>query len=596
MSHDIRTPMTAIIGLSELMPTDNMNRTQQEYLEDIKRMSRMLLDLINDILDFSKVEAGKMELVPVHYDLRTLHDDICSIARTMVVDKPLCIKSDFDGDLPATLLGDEVRVRQIVMNLVHNAIKYTPRGHVAIRFRKAAQNGCDYLSIAVEDTGIGIRQKDFLRMFEAFEQLDRNKNKEIPGTGLGLAITKRLVELMQGEISLTSEYGRGSTFTVLLPLVEGDTGKTGNGRSPEHCLVSPQARILVVDDNAVNLTVALGFLAKHGVRADTAASGEEAITKIRRTIYDLVFMDHLMPGMDGIETVRHIRLLGGEYAAMPIVALSANAVLNVRDAFFQAGMNDFIAKPINGEDMNRVLARWLPPEMILGEKRTGDDEAAEAARNTLLPLTAISDLDVRAGLARSAGNTAVYVDILCRFCRDLDRDAADILALAENAAWRDYAVRLHALKNVFANFGSRRLSALALRLEQDATAGNTAACLAGTREFCAEMERFRARLLETPLLELEAGFKTTIDPQELIRQLEELQQACRARDVRAAAAATRTLQNIACGNAQADALLAQICDLVDLVEYAEVIGKCDDLAALLGGKRALPPQTLPAGE
>jgi CheY-like chemotaxis protein len=268
---------------------------------------------------------------------------------------------------------------------------------------------------------------------------------------------------------------------------------------------------------------------------------------------------------------------------MPIIALSANAVLNVRNEFFQAGMNDFLAKPINGDDLNAALVRWLPPEMVLDEEQTQDDDATPAYPDQLLPLMAIRDLDVRTGVRRSSGNPAVYLNILCQFCRDLDRDVADISAFMANAAWQDYSVRLHALKNTFANFGNQRLSALALRLEQASTAGDTHTCLTRTQEFCDEMEQFRARLLEARLMSLEDAGKKRIAPQELLRNLEHLQRACRERDARAATGITRTLQDVACGLPQADALLMEICDWVDLVEYGDALRACVTLAGMLSG-------------
>ncbi|MDR1947670.1 MAG: response regulator, partial [Desulfovibrio sp.] len=324
MSHEIRTPMNAIIGMADLMRTDNLDETQREYLVDIKKTSGALLNIINDILDFSKIEAGKMALVQTHYNLFTLFDNIRSIAEFFTAEKALRLECDIDETLPRVLYGDEGRVRQIIMNLVSNAVKYTHKGQVSLRLRRTTKNERDYLAVSVEDTGIGIKKEDFPRLFESFEQVDKDKNRGITGTGLGLPITKRLADLMGGEIFFESEYGRGSVFTVLLPLEEGDPFKADILKRRTRCSVSQDARILVVDDNALNLTVAQGFLARHGVRAETAVSGEEAIEKIYTARYDLVFMDHMMPGMDGIETVHRIRALpGAYYADLPIVALSA---------------------------------------------------------------------------------------------------------------------------------------------------------------------------------------------------------------------------------------------------------------------------------
>ncbi|MDR1947672.1 MAG: response regulator, partial [Desulfovibrio sp.] len=324
MSHEIRTPMNAIIGMADLMRTDNLDETQREYLAGIRKTSGALLDIINDILDFSKIEAGKMELVQTNYNLFALFDNIRSIAELFAAGKSLRLECDIDETLPRVLYGDEGRVRQVIMNLVSNAVKYTRKGQVCLRLRRTTKNERGYLSVSVEDTGIGIKKEDFPRLFESFEQVDKDKNRGITGTGLGLPITKRLTDLMGGEIFIESEYGKGSVFTILLPLDEGDPLKAEISKGRKRCRVSQDIRILVVDDNALNLTVAQGFLARHGVRAETAESGEEAIEKVCTASYDLVFMDHMMPGMDGIETVHRIRALpGAYYADLPIVALSA---------------------------------------------------------------------------------------------------------------------------------------------------------------------------------------------------------------------------------------------------------------------------------
>jgi signal transduction histidine kinase/DNA-binding NarL/FixJ family response regulator len=585
MSHEIRTPMNAVMGMADLMRTDNLDETQRGYLADIRKMSRALLNIINDILDFSRIESGKTVIVPVNYDLHALYDNVCSLMQFIAADKSLQFRSSFDERLPRALFGDEGRIRQIVINLVSNAVKYTRKGHVALHFRRTETNGRDYLAVVVEDTGIGIKKEDFPRLFAAFEQLDKDKNRGIAGTGLGLSITRRLVQLMDGDIFFESEYGRGSMFTALLPLIEGDICKIESARRQERCHVSPDAGVLVVDDNAANLTVALGFLARHGIRADTAAGGEEAVEKVRTRRYDLVFMDHMMPGMDGIVAVQQIRAIPGEYyGKLPIVALSANVVPSAQDAFFKAGMNDFISKPIAADELNAALLKWLPPEKILdaAAERT-DEQADDGALDDKLRLPEkIEGLDVTLGLARVDGNKAIYIDILRRFCKELDGNIADIRAFMKNAAWKDYSVRLHSLKSVFAHFGHRSMTDLAFSLENASANGDVETCLRRTENFCDEMANFRAKLLEAGLMDsAQPSSKKFTDVNALTLKLKLLEHACFEFNTDEVNKAADELRQASCGAPDADALLTEICDLADSLDYDGVADKCEELIKAL---------------
>ncbi|GHV53443.1 hypothetical protein FACS1894216_11450 [Synergistales bacterium] len=313
MSHEIRTPMNAIIGMTDLIRTDNLDATQTQYFSDIQKMSVFLLQIINDILDFSKIEAGKMELLPANYSIRELYDNICSLARFTISGKPLAFLADIADDVPDALFGDETRVRQIIANIVNNAVKYTHGGSVEMRVSRVSHMGRDWLSVIVKDSGIGIRKEDIPKLFGKFERFDAERNRGIIGTGLGLSITKQLVDMMGGSLSVESEYGRGSSFTVRLPLVECSPGLAGG--QPEggarHVMAAPGTKVLVAEDSQINISVALGYLAKHGLKPDTAENGLEAVEMVRANNYDLVFMDHIMPEMNGVEAARFIRSLGG---------------------------------------------------------------------------------------------------------------------------------------------------------------------------------------------------------------------------------------------------------------------------------------------
>ncbi|GHT93441.1 hypothetical protein AGMMS49545_12740 [Betaproteobacteria bacterium] len=468
VSHEIRTPLNALIGMSELMRTDNLDAMQRRYLDDIRRMSHSLLAIINNILDFSRIEAGKMNLIPADYDLLALYEHICALIKFSVSGKPLEFRHSISSDIPPVLFGDKTRIQHIMTNVLGNAVKYTQHGYVELRLEQTAKNGNAYLSITVKDTGIGIKKEDFAKLFERFEQIDAQKNRGISGTGLGLPIVKSLVAMMGGAILMESEYGAGSTFTILLPLVKGNPDNIKKLEASRRVRVSPEVKILVVDDNAINLTVALGYLAQHGIQADTADSGLTALKMVDKTQYDLVFMDHMMPDMDGIETTRRIRALGGRHTGMPIIALSATAIAGARELFLNAGMNDFISKPIDTSELNALLITWLPANkrsfVADTPKETPPSSAPGVSGEAERPVV----LDQNAGIARFQNDEEMYRKILAEF-REEQQDAIKelrSLLAAHTADKTKVAHRLaHTLKSTAALIGAERLRQTAATLE-----------------------------------------------------------------------------------------------------------------------------------
>jgi signal transduction histidine kinase/CheY-like chemotaxis protein/HPt (histidine-containing phosphotransfer) domain-containing protein len=373
MSHEIRTPMNAIIGMAELLEYEQLTDRQKGYVGDIHVSAHSLLDIINDILDMSKIESGKLALNPADYAFRGFIDNITSMVKYVANNKGLEFEHEIIGEPPEYLYGDDVRLRQVLTNICGNAVKFTEKGRVKLTVY--AKDGA--LAFKIEDTGAGIRKEDISNIFNAYAQVDRDKHRKVVGTGLGLSISKSFVEMMGGEITVESEYGQGAAFTVVIPIVESDKGsvKYVRGEKKEQTWYAPAADILVVDDNDFNLKVASGILGLSQIDAQTASSGKEAIALVKRNEYDIVFMDHMMPEMDGVEATAEIRALGGKYASLPIIALTANAVQGAREMFLANGFSDFIAKPIDAYELNELLMKWLPDEKI--ELRREAESAAK---------------------------------------------------------------------------------------------------------------------------------------------------------------------------------------------------------------------------
>ncbi|MCL2284304.1 MAG: response regulator [Fibromonadales bacterium] len=363
MSHEIRTPMNAIIGMAELALRENIPTTAKEQILTIKRAGTNLLSIINDILDFSKIESGKLTISPGNYQLSSLINDVINIIKVRISSSGLQFKVNIDHDMPNELFGDEARVRQVLLNVLGNAVKYTKEGFVSFSVSGKMENDVVFLDIEVADSGIGIKQEDIKNLFNDFVRVNLTVNKNIEGTGLGLTITKSLVNAMGGSIEVYSEYGKGSTFTIKLPQkirsLEpiAEISSTEEEVRIEERFIAPAARILVVDDMKVNLMVAEGLLKPYKMQIELCESGAEAIDRIAARNYDLVFMDHMMPEMDGVEATKRLRELGH---GLPVIALTANAISGMKEMFLSNGFNDFLSKPIDLSKLNILLKKWIP--------------------------------------------------------------------------------------------------------------------------------------------------------------------------------------------------------------------------------------------
>ena len=383
MSHEIRTPMNAIIGMDEMILRSSPGDPIRKYALNIQSAGKTLLSIINGILDFSKIESGKMDLIPVEYGFASVMNDIVNMTMKKAEDKGLEYNLKVSEDIPSVLLGDEIRVRQVMLNLINNAIKYTHEGSVSIdvSYDKPSQ----MLWVAVKDTGIGIKSEDIEKLFGSFQRLEEDKNRNIEGTGLGLNIAMRLVRMMEGTIDVDSKYGEGTLFTAKMKQPFVDETPVGDfaqniSRLQEHtdeykpALIAPSARVLIVDDNDMNLEVIESLLENTKIKVTTAESGKECLHELMETSFDVVLLDQMMPGMSGIQTLEKIR---ARHLAddTPVIALTADAIVGARDNYIKEGFTDYLSKPVMYEALDAILLKYLKPELI--QKDTERDTSEE---------------------------------------------------------------------------------------------------------------------------------------------------------------------------------------------------------------------------
>jgi signal transduction histidine kinase/CheY-like chemotaxis protein/HPt (histidine-containing phosphotransfer) domain-containing protein len=718
MSHEIRTPMNAITGMVELLLRGELAEEARGYAQDIKQAGNNLISIINDILDFSKIEAGKLEIIPVEYLLSSLVNDTVNIIRMRRGEKPLRFYTNIDGNIPNGLFGDEVRLRQILLNLLSNAVKYSEKGYISLSITIQKRDSEQiWLEIMVADTGKGMKPEDVEKLFGDFVQVDMKRNRGIEGTGLGLAITKRFCEAMGGDISVESEYGKGSTFTVHLPqyvnsedsfaavedaankkvlVYEGraiyaksvcwslenmgvpyamaktleefsealfreewyyvfsgyglyerirsvmDKGSFPGGNKPPLALkvewgtetnvpnarfvslpiqslsianvlngrvdskgftegsniirfTIPSARLLVVDDISTNLKVAEGLLAPYNAQVDTCLSGIQSIDMVKRKNYDLVFMDHMMPEMDGIETTEIIRAWEAELEAqgvvrfaVPIIALTANAVMGMREMFIEKGFSDFLAKPIDVSKLDEIITRWIPKEkrekkvVDSGQLVVDSEDRSSTSNDPNYQLT-IPGVDVQKGIAMTGGTLSSYKQILSLFRKDAQERLSLLRQMPDTGVLTAFITQVHALKSASASLGAAEVSTKAARLE---TAGRV-----GDMAFIEENLSGFTQLLEELIKGIDAALNEDADAPSGIESsplpVSELNELVSALKTQSTSDIDRLLDELDQKTLSAETRTAveKISDAVLMAEFDNALGIIDGLLNGIGEKQ-----------
>lgn len=494
MSHEIRTPINGILGMDSVLLKECHDENLREYAKNIQSAGQSLLSIINDILDISKIESRKMEILTIRYQLFSVLNDCYNLTKIKLQNKPVSFIMQINEKLPSWLYGDEVRIRQIINNFLSNAVKYTKEGNITFEldFEEKTDEQI-LLVITVRDTGIGIKEEDLGKLFESFTRIEEKRNRNIEGTGLGLNLTKNLVNLMGGEVFAESTYGKGSCFTAKIPQKIADAKPMGDfGKSYQQYLstsdddklsfLAPDAKILVVDDVTMNLKVVEGLLKATKIQIDTAVSGSECLECVKTTPYQMIFLDHMMPEMDGLETLEHMKnLADNPNAQTPVIMLTANAIVGAKEEYIEAGFTDYLTKPIRETELLEIILKYLPEELVCENGGQGieksqdaqDMEQPEAGGEGAEPLQRLEQLeglDVKTGLTYCMNEEDFYIEMLQEF---LQADKASQLKhfLAEED-WDNYRTTVHALKSTSLTIGAAHLSGEAKALEMAAKEGN----------------------------------------------------------------------------------------------------------------------------
>lgn len=504
-SHEIRTPINAVLGMNEMIMRESSKAEKlkdgkpSDYQEAFKKIRQYsgnvdsagnnLLAIINDILDFTKIEEGKMKIVEVEYQLSSVINDVSNMIYFKAKEKNLSFVTDVDESIPDHLFGDVVRIRQVITNILNNAVKYTEKGSVFLKITGKRMNitasgkPVMELIVSVSDTGIGISEENIAKLFGKFERVDLEKNSTKEGTGLGLAITKMLLQMMHGDIKVESTYGEGSTFTITIPQLVLSEEPVGNftenfekelgGKKEYHeSFRAPDAKILIVDDTKMNLVVATEFLKDTKIDIDTAGGGKEAVGLALKNKYDVILMDQRMPEMDGEETLNVIRSHEeGPNIGTPVICLTADAVVGARERYLSKGFDDYLTKPIDSTSLEKTLKKYIPSEKIelvsIEEKASSEPEAKVSENCDVSEFSVLSGygIDTEKGTANCGGDKDFYLSILKEYQKDADEKKTKLMTFLEKGNLKDYAILIHSLKSTSATIGAMAPSKLAKDLE-----------------------------------------------------------------------------------------------------------------------------------
>lgn len=467
MSHEIRTPINAILGMNEMILREEKDPAIRGYAGNIQASGNSLLSIVSDVLDISKIESGKLEIIPVDYEVNSLISDCCNMAAGRAKAKELELLVECADNVPMKLCGDETHIRQIIMNLLTNAVKYTEKGTVKLIVSGRFTDGGFVLKVDVSDTGIGIAEENLPQLFTQFQRFDLQRNRNIEGTGLGLSIVKRLCDLMSGTITARSVLGSGSTFTVELPQKVVDSTPCGGvnlnysaGAEHEyhHSFEAPEAKILAVDDLPVNLLVIANLLKETRIKIDTAGSGRECLDKCSQQKYDLILMDHMMPEMDGVLTFE--KLHGDKSSPnfeTPVIMLTANALAGMREQYMDVGFADYVSKPVRGAKLEEAIRRNLPESLIKPASPEIPAEAVSTEPSGFADICgAVPELNVNAALQYCCGSAELLNDLLHDFTEN--DHFSDLKAAFEEKRWEDYRRHAHSLKSTSLMIGLTGLS------------------------------------------------------------------------------------------------------------------------------------------
>ena len=477
MSHEIRTPINAIFGMNEMIMRESTEPPIQKYAKDVRDSSEVLLNIINEILDSSKIESGMMEIVENDYEISSLINDLYNMTSIKAKEKNLELEFDISPEIPGKYCGDELRIRQVLLNLLSNSVKYTNQGKVTLKVTGEKKDDLAVLHFAVKDTGIGIREEDIDKLYDEFERFDIQRNKNVEGTGLGMNIAQQFLQLMGSELQIQSTYEKGSEFSFALEQKIVDETPIGDLRKKfkdaelaqdtRVHFTAAKARVLVVDDYQMNLKVFRSLVKSTGMQVSEAESGKACIQLLKEQKFDLVFLDHMMPDMDGVETL-HIIRQEKLCENTPVIMLTANAIIGGRERFLDEGFDDFLTKPIMPDLLDKMLLDYLPAEYIVyeDERKESDVQMVKVTQEEYFDAirTKLPELDYKMGLATCAGDSDFYLELLKDFTELTIREELNRFLKEEDA--KNYCIRVHGFKNNAYSVGAKEIGDLAYELEK----------------------------------------------------------------------------------------------------------------------------------